>query len=511
MTRQHVSQDPFSKPLVTFLLVFFLSLFLSHISLAQKEPTLSFFGATGTIGGSCHLLDTGSDRILLDCGAYMSPKYLGRNLWFPFDAASVDIAAISHAHTDHCGRLPLLVNRGFQGSILVTKPTEKLVKIMLDIQHMILKSEHRSAGYFDFDIDTVSTRLIGMDYGEIFTLPGGSEIIHYPAQHILGSSMVMVRFGPPENRKKLLFTGDFGNADFSILQERAVFDHLDYLIIESTYGHKIRSSAKDQIAVFQQLLKETYDQRGVMIIPSFVLARTQKIVAYIYSAMASGVVNPALNVYIHSPSASTITQLYASYPEMLSDEIKEGISRGSSPFAFRSLYLKDEFSEIQKPAVVIAPSADVTSGQVLNHIKKNVEEPTTKIVFVSSYQSPGSLGEKLADGAKEINIDGKDYKVRAKVYELGGFSGHGDQGQILDWLVNFDKIGQVFIVHGRIESSIALSDVITEKFGWKTTVPEFKDVYNLNTGKEIHWHKKDKARDTTQEKGNDDTRDEVDE
>ncbi|MFC1853122.1 MBL fold metallo-hydrolase RNA specificity domain-containing protein [candidate division CSSED10-310 bacterium] len=467
-----------------FLVLFFSLIF--HGGLAaqtNRSATIGFYGAAGSIGGSCHLLDTGTEKILLDCGAYMERDLLYRNNSFPFLPSRVHYVALSHAHIDHAGRLPVLINKGFWGTILCAPPSKEIANIMLNIQHLIHRGENRYVSYSRYDIKSAVSKMREVEFGQAYTLSGGSEIRFFPAQHILGASMIHVTFGPPDQRKTLLFTGDFGNEGNSILSQRPYFEEVDYLIIESTYGGKNHGDYQEERQKFYRILRQTADDGGITIIPSFVLARTQKVLGILYQGMMSGMVNRDLNVYVDSPSASKITRLYAEHPEQLAPELQGGMLLDNSPFTFRGLHLHKTFKEIKMPAVVIAPSADASSGKIISYLKRYIERSDTRICFVSSYQAPGTVGEKIAEGAKEVMIDGEHFSINAKVYELGTFSGHGDQKQIFKWLKGFKRIDHVYVVHGVPPRSQKLAQNIRQHFKLPVTVAKYKKTYRLSDAK----------------------------
>lgn len=477
----------FSFLIIVFLIFSFLFFFAPFSCFAASEPTLSFYGAAEEITGSCHLLDTGSEKILLDCGSFMEKEYLYRNNFFPFNPASISVVTLSHSHIDHNGRLPLLFRKGYRGPVLCAPPTRELSKIMLKIQMMIARGESRFLPYNRSDIDIAIANFHELNPKERYRLPSGTEIELFSAQHILGSSMTRVTFGPPGKKKSLLFTGDFGNEGNSILKKKTIFTDIDYLVIESTYGGKVRSKNqyKKERQKLYNILRETVDDGGVTLVPSFVLARTQKILGIVYVGMIKGIIPSSLNVYVDSPSASSITKLYAKYSDQLAKPYQGGQFGNYSPFTFRNLHLYKTFDEIETPALIIAPSADATKGKIVKYLKRYIERPDTKICFVSSYVVPGSIGEQIVKGKKQIELDSEKYDLRAKVYIFGSFSGHGDQKQILAWLKHFKKIKHVFVVHGTYRGTYKMADAIRKTYGWNVTVPHLDKTYILETGKMV--------------------------
>ncbi len=431
------------------------------------------------------MVDTGTEKILLDCGTFMEKELERRNSWFPFDPSTITAVALTHAHMDHVGRIPLLFKKGFSGTVICARPTKELSHIMLDIQLDMAGDLGHSVSYTSADLQRSLSSMYEFNYGDPFRLSSGTEIELMSAAHILGSSMILVRFGQGEQRRTLLFTGDLQNAGNAILKPRNRFPEIDYLVIESTYGAKVRTTYDAEREQFFQLLRETAEDGGVMLIPAYVLARTQKMIGMIYLGMREGKVPSNLNIYIDSPSSSKITQIYARFPEQMAEPFQGILTGGQSPFTMDTLHLYKTFDEIKLPAVIIAPSSDMSKGKIVEYVKQDIDRPTTKICFVSSYFEPGSIGEKLAKGATEIEINSRFLSVRAKTFVLGSFSGHGDRAQIEAWLRNFKPIKRVFVVHGSPGGTCGLADHITKTFGWPTVVAELDCSYDLEMGKKI--------------------------
>ncbi|MBN2053486.1 MBL fold metallo-hydrolase [bacterium] len=446
---------------------------------AVQSPSLATHGAAGCISGSCHLLDTGAERILLDCGSFMDKEFLARNKSFPFSPATIDAVVVSHAHLDHCGRLPLLFANGYHGPVICAAPGRELIGIMLEVQHGILAGDRDSPLGSLRGYEPAARNMIELEYGVEYPV-GSAGVTLLPAEHILGSAMIQVEYGPRTARRRLLFTGDFGNTGSTILLPKARVREVDTLVIESTYGNKDHGDHAAGQKQFYSILSDTVRDAGVTILPSFVLARTQKILGFLYQGMVSGQVPRDLNVYVASPTASTITEIYARHESHLAPAFRLGTIGDASPFAFNTLHFYQSFTTIKRPAVIIAPTADLAAGIARSFVARHIEDEDTRICFVSSYQTPGSLGEALVNGAREVEIDGRRYQVRARVYELGIFSGHGDRGQIVSWLEGFARIGQIIIVHGFPESSRGLAEAIAARFKWPVTIAKLDEVYSLD-------------------------------
>ena len=458
-------------------------LLLPEIHAVEETPSIGFFGAAQCFGGSCHLLNTGTQLILMDCGSFMDDEPIQKNNTFPFNPKLVDFVTLSHAHLDHCGRLPALFHNGFTGKILCAKPTAELTDIMLNVQQGIHAKQTGPQDYSDDDVKAAVAHMTELDYNVTFPYLNTPGITFFPAEHILGSAMIQIEFETLGQRKKLLFTGDFGNNTNGIMQPKTKPTETDYLIIESTYGGTVRENSAQELAAFYQMLaKATYDN-GVVIIPSYVLARSQSVLAYIYEGIESGKIPEQLNVYVDSPSAARITRIYGRYSDHLLKPFQGSPLGTQSPFSFKSLFLQGEFRAIQRPAVIICPSADASTGKVVTYLKRYISEPDTRICFVSSYHPEGSLSGKISQKPEQVDIEGVRYPMRASVFQFGSFSAHGDQKQIMEWLKNFSFIRSVFIVHGDMGNMQNLADLIRTTFHWNVIIPELNQTCNLETGK----------------------------
>ncbi len=471
-------------PAAAFLLICCL-LSLPGTHAFEETPSIGFFGAARCFGGSCHLLNTGTQLILMDCGSFMDDEPTRRSNGFPFNPRSVDLVTLSHAHLDHCGRLPALFHHGFTGKVLCAAPTASLTDIMLRIQQGIHAEHAGSPDYSDEDVKAAVAALTEVDYHAPVPFLNTTGITFFPAEHILGSAMTLIEFETQGHRKKLLFTGDFGNNTNGIMQQKSILNETDYLVIESTYGGKIRENSVQELDAFYQMLSDAALDNGVVIIPSYVLARTQSVLAYIYKGIETGRIPAQLNVYVDSPTASRITRIYAQFPKHLLKPFQGSPLGTQSPFSFKSLFLQGDFRDIQRPAVVICPSADASAGKVVAYLKRFISEPETRICFVSSYHPEGSLSGIIRQKPDQIDIEGIRYPMRASVFEFGSFSAHGDQKQIMDWLKNFSFIRSVFIVHGDVGNMQSLADRIKETFHWNVIIPEPETTCDLETGKPL--------------------------
>ncbi len=466
------SDETIARNLLALILICAAAVSPARAEHVSTQATIRFIGATGEISGSCHLLDTGYERILLDCGSFMESDG-SRDDAFSFPPVSVNLVVLSHAHLDHTGRLPALYAQGYTGLVLCARPTRSIAEVMLPMQDRIKTGTSGSA------TQRILTNFWEIPFATPRRLATGTEIELLPAGHILGSAMIIVRYGPPEQRRTLVFSGDFGNDNCGILQPKPTVTAADTVIVESTYGDRSHVGCADEMERFYNVLRQTADDNAVAIIPSFVLARTQKVLAFLHRGIRTGRLPDNLNIYVSSQSAVELTKLYRANDGQLRDEYREGLRPDSSPFSFANLHLTGSNGRLSRPAVIIAPSGDASIGPAAQIIAEYVGDPTTRICFVSSYQTPGSPGDALTSGAQRIEIGGKAFWVQGKVYEFGGFSDHGDQPQILEWLSHISGVRQVFTVHGAPAAARALAESITQRMGWPAEAVTSEKLYVL--------------------------------
>lgn len=461
------------------LLILFISVILA-VGLAfgaerKNTPYLKFCGANGTIFGTCHLLYTGKDSLLLDCGLFQDEGYPlrevdRRNRFLPFSPRDIDYIFVSHAHGDHLGRIPYMVRKGFSGKIYCTEATAEVAHEMLNLLNWILAQD--SPLYDQIHVDTTLKNIIPCRYNRIYTLPDGLRFRFLEAGHILGSAMIQIDFRHEENDYSLLFTGDIGNPAAPLLRPQATVEDVDYLICESTYGNRLHSNAAADMSKFRDIINDTINLGGKVVIPCYVLSRTQNILYSLNRMIREGAFDRPFNVYVDSIYANKMTQIYRNHYELFDEKTRREIREKEAPLSFPALKEYHTGERIRGPAVILAPSGMVNVGSVLNHLAEYLPDPNSAVIFVG-YQPEGMLGSKILKGANSVKVDGKMVPVRAKSYYLSSFSGHADYKQIVDWLNNFKRIGEIFIVHGKPESSQALADYIGAHTPFKAIVPKF--------------------------------------
>ncbi len=461
---------------------------------------IKFLGAAGTVSGSKYLVDTGQTRFLVDCGMFQGPKRLRLLNWEPpaVPPASIDHVLLTHAHIDHSGMLPVLVREGFGGKIWVTPVTAELCEIsLLDAAHLqeedarfankMKFSKHKPALplYTIEDAERVIPHLKLIDYNKAAQLPDGTSIRFLDAGHILGSAIVEANMPVNGKTVRMIFSGDLGRYDALILRDPAAVEYADYLLVESTYGDR-QHPQEEPVETLAAIINETAKRGGMLIIPSFAVGRTQSLL-YLLRDMRLRKVIPDLPVFVDSPMAQRVTDVFCKHIDVFDEEARSiyrmtGICPILSPNVHfvRSKEESQKINDMRFPAIIVSASGMATGGRILHHLKFRLPDPRNTILFVG-YQAVGTRGQILRDGAREIKIHGDMVPVRAQIRSIEVFSGHADSTEIMRWLQSFKRPPKMtFIVHGEPESSKALADEISRSLRWKTHIPEYLETYNLD-------------------------------
>ncbi|MEA1929083.1 MAG: MBL fold metallo-hydrolase [Candidatus Auribacterota bacterium] len=469
---------------IIFLLIsisFFVLLLPGSGAEADPNPYLKFCGANGTIFGTCHLLYTGKSKVLLDCGLFQEEGYPKRevdrrNRFLPFSPREIDAIFVSHAHGDHIGRIPYLVRKGFSGKIYCTEATAEVAREMLRLLAWILS--HDSPLYNQTHVEATLKHLVPCRYNKTYTLKDGLRFRFLEAGHIIGSAMVYLDFQQGGDDYSVLFTGDIGNPASPLLRPQEVVRDVDYLICESTYGNRLHSNGAADMAKFKDIINDTTKNGGKVLIPCYVLARTQNVLYYINRMIREGAFECSFNVYVDSTYANKMTRIYRNNSNLFNDETQQEIRQKKKPLAFPALKSYTPKDRIRGPAVILAPSGMANVGSILTHLANYLPDPNSAVIFVG-YQPEGMLGKQLLNGASYAKVGGKMVPVRAKSYYLSSFSGHADYKQIMKWLENFRRIREIFIVHGKPDSSRELAEYIESHTPFKAIVPKFLQKIDL--------------------------------
>jgi metallo-beta-lactamase family protein len=462
---------------------------------------LTFWGAAQTVTGSMHLIEVNNQRILLDCGLYQGKRELSyeRNLNLPFDPASIDVVILSHAHIDHSGNLPNLVKQGFRGSIWSTPATRDLCVAMLqdsghiqeqDALYVNRKREREGLPpvrplYTKHEAVEAVKQFVSINYHRSFSPATGVTATFLDAGHILGSAIVVLDIVEEEQQRRLIFSGDLGRHDMAILRDPEKVDSADFLIMESTYGNRRHETRDEARQVLRQAIVETHKRRGKVIIPAFAVGRTQELV-YALNQLSGAQKIPSLQIYVDSPLAVDVTEIFRNHPECYDEETLALLQQARSPFGFQQLtYVRDvedskRLNFLHDSAVIISASGMCESGRILHHLKNNIEDSDNTILF-SGFQAENTLGRRILDGNRRVRIFGEEYDVRARVTRIEGYSAHADSQELAAWVSHFDRqrLKQIFLVHGEIDSARALSGLLYQDSHADIQIPERGQSFDL--------------------------------
>ena len=469
---------------------------------------IKFCGASIGVTGSCHLITTDKHKLLLDCGQFQGGKAVEKmnEEPFPFDPAQIEWVILSHAHIDHCGRLPLLVKRGFKGQIYCTDATADLLEVMLkdsayihekDAQWQSKKNARTGKPpveplYTIDDAEDALKLVRPVLYDQLIELAPEIRIVFNDAGHILGSAITELWITEGENTSKIVFSGDLGVTNRPILRDPMKIKKADYVIMETTYGNRLHPANATSIDELIHITLATVKRGGSVIIPSFAVGRTQELIYQFnmfyeqhpeYQSQLENV-----NVYIDSPMATTATEVFKRNAQVFDEKTKEYILSGDNPLDFKNLKFTRNtadsmmLNEDKSPKIIISASGMCEAGRIRHHLKHNLWDSRNSIVFVG-YQAEGTLGRMLIEGAKEVKLFGETISVKAEIHNLEGFSGHADQKGLMDWLSGFrQEPEQIFLVHGELESKKDFARLVGDELGFHPVVITENSEFELETG-----------------------------
>ncbi|MEX2511398.1 MAG: MBL fold metallo-hydrolase [Cyclobacteriaceae bacterium] len=461
---------------------------------------VKFLGGAGTVTGSKFLIEVDHLKILVDCGLFQGRKEYRLRNWdkFPMEPSKIDMVILTHAHIDHSGYLPKLVKEGFHGPIYLTEPTLELVKILLLDAGKLQEEEAKYAakkGYSKHqnplplftkeDAEKVFPLLQPLDFESVTKLTGSISLTAYNAGHILGASIMKLKFTGQNQEKKIVFSGDLGRFKDPILNPPTEIPLCDVLFLESTYGDRI-NSGKDIEKQLAAAIKEAYHRGGVSVIPSFAVGRTQMILFYLHRLQEKGLI-PSIPIYVDSPMAIDVTKLYQrfSHYHHLGASLEE---KGANPFSHKNLhYYQDQeasmsLNHLRGDAIIISASGMATGGRILHHLYHRLPNENDNVIFVG-YQAEGTRGRKILDGEKTCRIYGIDVEIKASVHFIDGLSAHADQDELRLWCEGFiSKPKMTFLVHGEKSASDQLSLLLQQDLNWKPICPEYLESFTLFSG-----------------------------
>jgi len=449
--------------------------------------TIRFCGGTGSVTGANFLLELPTSRILVDCGLMQGDRFAAAKNCevFPYNPADMDALFVTHAHADHIGRIPKLVRDGFTGVIYSTPPTRDLAAVMLRDAYKIMLYESERYGtprcYEEHDIAAALALWKTYPYHSPITMPDAVTATLTDAGHILGSAMITLE----RNGKKFLFTGDIGNTPQPLLNPPEVVEGYDYLLMESVYGDRLHEDVKERTELLRAFIEDTTKKGGTLIIPAFSLERTQAMLFEINNLFESGTI-PAIPVFLDSPLAISVTEIYQKYTEYLKDEVQAQIKAGDDIFDFPKLSFTrttQDSAEIEKvhgAKIIIAGSGMSHGGRILGHEGRYLEDPKTTLLLVG-YQTVGSLGRLLQDGAKKVRILNVDVRVRAKIAQIRGYSGHADRDQLIDLVAaGGENAKQIFVAMGEERPALFLVQRLRDYLGRNAIAPSERDAIEID-------------------------------
>jgi metallo-beta-lactamase family protein len=467
------------------------------------DLTLTFLGAARCVTGSRYLLDSGRARVLVDCGLQQERDLQSRN-WEPLPVPPdrLDAVLLTHAHLDHCGLLPRLVKQGFRGPVFCTAPTAEIARIVMldsarlqveDVEHKRYRHEQQGRTpprppvplYTEEDAQKAGQRFSAVELGRTVRVADGVEAEYFEAGHILGSSSIRVRVSLGGEMRTILFSGDIGRWDKPFLNDPAPCDEADWVMMESTYGDRLHGLEDTIEREFRDILNAAVRAGGNLVIPSFAIERSQELLYYLNRLQRTQQV-PRVPVFLDSPMASRVTEVFSHHPAFLDTEMRDLLAREASPFELPSLVMARTADEskainaIRGTAVIIAGAGMCTGGRIKHHLVHNLPRRESTVLFVG-YQANGTLGREILEGAKSVRVLGQQVPVRARVARIGGFSAHADRDELLRWASAIKaKPRGVFVVHGEPEVAEGFGRTLADRMGWQASVPAAGDSVALN-------------------------------
>lgn len=486
---------------------------------------ITFLGATKMVTGSNFLVEGAGKRFLVDCGMYQgkATDEMENEAPFLYNPADIDFMLLTHAHIDHSGRIPKLYNEGFRGPVYATKATCELCSIMLPDSGHIQEQENewknnkrkRKGLKQQPPLYTAEEAIKCLEifkpikYDEIIDIDEHIHVRFNDAGHMLGSAIIEVWVDEDGKTTKTVFSGDLGNNDIPLLSEPTMIEDADYLVMESTYGDRLHVGTHDKAKVFLDIVSETLDNGGTVVIPSFAVGRTQEILYELNIIKEERSKDEAFQkeyetlmrapVYVDSPLAISATEVFKNNEDLFDDETKAIMERGDNPLEFPGLKFTrtaDEskaLNESDEPSIIISASGMCEVGRIKHHLKHNLWNPNSTILFVG-YQAPGTLGYSIVNGAKKVKIFGEEIAVNARIEYIEGYSGHADQDGLMNFVYSFiKKPKQVFLIHGEEESQEVLGEKIENEVQLPVIIPNYGETYELNVDEDVKLtHKMDK-------------------
>jgi metallo-beta-lactamase family protein len=468
---------------------------------------VKFMGAARTVTGSCYILEAAGRRFAIDCGMHQGNAEIEKRNWDVdiYDPHGIEFMLLTHAHMDHSGLLPRLVQKGFRGKVYVTPPTRDLLRIMLldsaHIQEMEAQWKNRKRLRLgDADIAPLYTEKDAMaafplfstvTYGEPFSPCPGLTVTFRDAGHILGAAMVELVVLEGGAQSRVIFSGDIGRPSQLLIRDPTAIEGADFLFMESTYGNRDHKDEADSLNELAEAIAYSHARGEKVIIPAFAVGRTQEMIYSLHLLAKDGRLPADMPVFVDSPLAIQATEIFRKSREYMDGETKALLAKGEDPLNLPGLHYtlttqeSMEINAVRGPAVVISASGMANAGRIKHHLRHNLWREGASVVFVG-FQAQGTTGRKIVDGAQKVRIFNEEVAVRAKVFTINGFSAHAGQSQLIDWLGRFKtKEMRLFLIHGEYTAQQELAGLIKTRFGIDAAIPDYLEEVTLTPGPEL--------------------------
>lgn len=447
---------------------------------------LKFYGAAGEVTGSNHILEGEGVKIMIDCGFFQGVKVCDdkNTESFPYDPSTIDALFVTHAHLDHVGRIPKLINDGFKGRIYSTKPTRDIAKLMLEDTLRVIAREAKTDGheplYKEDAVKKAFDHWEAIPYDKEVVFKDDTHVCFRDAGHILGSAMVEIT----RKGKKLIFSGDLGHSSV-LMPDSALLSDVDYLVMEAVYGDRLHQDLEERANRLKEVIDDTILRGGTLVIPAFSIERTQDLLFELNELVENQMI-PEIPVFVDSPLAIKVTKVFSENMPFFNKEIQKAIQEGDDIFKFPKLRFTERsqdsiaIKDVPNPKIIIAGSGMSNGGRVLHHERNYLPDKNSTLLLVG-YQAVGTMGRELQEGAKRVRIFDEDVPVKAKVVMLQGYSAHKDMNALLEFVTEMqDSLKKIFVVHAEMGAGLFFAQRVRDYIGLDARVPKSGDVVEID-------------------------------